>query len=213
MTSARQRASNRINARRSTGPRTPAGKMRASRNAVRHGFTLPVSHDAAAAPQVATLARAIVALACASAWPAGVGAAPACAGAGLDSAGAVTAAALAEPACRIAEAQVDLVRIRRARHELLVEALAGPARATPRLDLPTVRSLLTAMVGPQWAPLAPYIPHEPEHPGDLCSLFTRHKRRLRALDRYERRARARRRSAVHDLDRARLAARRAEAGP
>ena len=125
MTSARQRESNRINARRSTGPRTPAGKLRASRNAVRHGFTLPVSHDPAAAPQVAALARAIAALA-APARPPG------------------TADALAEPARRVAEAQVDLVRIRRARHELFVEALAGPAHATPRLDLPTVRAVLTA---------------------------------------------------------------------
>src|SRR4051812_31108005 len=39
MTSLRQTESNRRNALKSTGPKTEAGKQRASRNAVRHGLT------------------------------------------------------------------------------------------------------------------------------------------------------------------------------
>ena len=44
MTSARKTAANRKNAKKSTGPRTPAGKRTASTNALRHGVlaTLPV---------------------------------------------------------------------------------------------------------------------------------------------------------------------------
>jgi hypothetical protein len=40
MASARQIAANRKNARKSTGPRTPAGKQRACRNAYRHGLSI-----------------------------------------------------------------------------------------------------------------------------------------------------------------------------
>jgi hypothetical protein len=41
MTTEKQIAANRLNARRSTGPKTAAGKRRASQNALRHGLTLP----------------------------------------------------------------------------------------------------------------------------------------------------------------------------
>jgi len=39
MASALQRAANRANAKRSTGPKTPAGKLRSSRNALKHGLS------------------------------------------------------------------------------------------------------------------------------------------------------------------------------
>jgi hypothetical protein len=39
MASALQRAANRANANRSTGPKTPAGKLRSSRNALKHGLS------------------------------------------------------------------------------------------------------------------------------------------------------------------------------
>jgi hypothetical protein len=42
MASERQIAANRRNARKSTGPRSGAGKKRASRNAYRHGLTLSI---------------------------------------------------------------------------------------------------------------------------------------------------------------------------
>jgi len=44
MASARQIAANRKNARKSTGPRTRAGKQRASRNAYRHGLSIHTDH-------------------------------------------------------------------------------------------------------------------------------------------------------------------------
>ena len=55
---ARVRA-NRANARRSTGPKTLAGKSAASRNALRHGLAIPVTVDPSLADKVARLARMI----------------------------------------------------------------------------------------------------------------------------------------------------------
>jgi len=50
--SRKQRAANRRNAKKSTGPRTPAGRQRVSRNAVKHGlaggFALLPTEDPAA---------------------------------------------------------------------------------------------------------------------------------------------------------------------
>jgi hypothetical protein len=44
MTSEKQIAANRRNAKRSTGPKTTAGKLRSSQNAYRHGLSLPLPH-------------------------------------------------------------------------------------------------------------------------------------------------------------------------
>ena len=43
MASERQLATNRANSRASTGPRSAAGKKRASRNALKHGLNTPMS--------------------------------------------------------------------------------------------------------------------------------------------------------------------------
>jgi hypothetical protein len=60
MSSERKLAANRSNARRSTGPRTAAGKSRASRNALRHGLaamSLPAALPPS--PEIERVARAI----------------------------------------------------------------------------------------------------------------------------------------------------------
>jgi hypothetical protein len=100
MTSARKIEANRRNALRSTGPRTAAGKTRAAQNARRHGLNLPAGGDPAWSDEIKALARSI----------AGEDAQP----------------ERYELACRIAEAQIDVVRARRARRELLPAAVGEP---------------------------------------------------------------------------------------
>ena len=59
MISPRKLFTNRANARASTGPRTPAGKARAARNARRHGLWLSARCDPKLSSDVEALARAI----------------------------------------------------------------------------------------------------------------------------------------------------------
>ena len=97
VTSARKIEANRRNARDSTGPRTGAGKARAAQNARRHGLNLPARYDPTRAAEIVALARAI--------------------------AGADAEAERLEIASRIAAAQIDVERARRARLDLYPQAL------------------------------------------------------------------------------------------
>src|SRR5262249_47360647 len=104
MTSARKRYTNAQNARRCTGPKSAAGKARSSRNALRHGLNLPVFADPALTGEVAELARMIV----------------------ISIDGSDRDPRRLEQAARIAEAQIDLVRMHRVRLALFARALEEP---------------------------------------------------------------------------------------
>src|SRR5262249_55116926 len=103
--SAGRTKANRANARASTGPKTAQGRAHSARNARRHGLSLPVLSNPALSEEVELLARDI----------AGAGAIP----------------EILELARRIAEAQIDLRRVRSARHDLLAGALCDPDYSSP----------------------------------------------------------------------------------
>jgi hypothetical protein len=105
MSTSRQIEANRDNARSSTGPRTQRGRARASRNARRHGLSVSVVSDPRLSKRVEELARHLV--------------------------GETASPGALEMARRFAEAQVDLDRIRRARHQSCLIALDEGTRSEP----------------------------------------------------------------------------------
>src|SRR5262245_11930591 len=113
MTSLARQLASRRNARASTGPKTQAGKARVSRNARRHGLTLPAHAEPALAPEIEDIARDIE----------------------RSVTGATRDAARHALACRIAEAMIDLRRIRMAKLPLV-----GALHADPK-DARTLREL------------------------------------------------------------------------
>jgi hypothetical protein len=111
MASERQIAANRRNARKSTGPRSGAGKKRASRNAYRHGLTLSITSTAAFAKQLDNLVREI--------------------------AGDTEDAIMLERARAAAQAELDLAQIRRAKVALIERASALGELDQGRLPSPS----------------------------------------------------------------------------
>ena len=60
MASEKQLRANRENAKRSSGPKTAAGRLKSSRNALRHGLTLPLSADPAASMKARRLSQMLM---------------------------------------------------------------------------------------------------------------------------------------------------------
>ena len=59
MATDKQIAANRANCKRSTGPKTAAGQSKSSRNAFRHGLSLPLSADPQTQANIEALAEAV----------------------------------------------------------------------------------------------------------------------------------------------------------
>lgn len=60
MATEKQIAASRANARRSTGPRTALGKLKSSRNAFRHGLSIPLQSNHAGSEEIHALVKALV---------------------------------------------------------------------------------------------------------------------------------------------------------
>ena len=109
MATDKQISANRANAKRSTGPKTAVGRSKSSRNAFRHGLSCRLPIDMATSAKVDAMAHALV-------------------GAGADEEKLMAASELAE-------AQMELLRIRAVRAEMLaaVDMASGVPQELGRL--------------------------------------------------------------------------------
>jgi hypothetical protein len=193
VTASRRAAANRRNARASTGPRTAAGKARASRNARRHGLAAGLPDDPETEVDIAALAAAFL------------GTAP------------MPLAAMAR-AREAAEAELRLCQVRAVRVRLIDDAFAG--RDTyPGQDPVGDASRLKAEIAALFHKVSPLIglargivPPPITKPARArtesgidreARVLARIGDDLARLDRYERRALSRRKRALRALDRLR----------
>ena len=185
MPSERQIAANRANARKSTGPRSASGKKRASRNALKHGLTTPIS-GAAVTREIEALARQI-------------------AGDPEDR----LRMALARDA---AEAQLDLARVQRV-GVAFIERTAAVGRLEQRKLFRTIRDetafMALSCLGVRLGKTQPKCAVDPlpamptEEPARTTEAVRRALPDLLRLNRYERRAAARRDRAIRALTQSR----------
>jgi len=184
MISLRKLQANRANARASTGPRSEAGKLRSARNARRHGLSVPVWSD----PELSADAKTLT----------------------LEIAGLNVAPELRRLARVIAESQIDLKRVRQARHYTIASGFNNPdllplsalgaweqVRTLIRID-----QLMEKRLPIPWK--LKHLIDKPEGAKRLALAISISARTLTTLDRYERRALSRRDNAIRAFDKALL---------
>jgi len=182
VTSEHKIRANRANARASTGPKTARGPSHAARNALRHALSLPVYSDPLLSEEVEALAREII--------------------------GAGTNLEMQELTRRIAEAQIDLRRVRHARHQILSQALSDPDYESETMlgkkAALAVRILRRSDLNmPMPDEVMEFLSSKPKGPNKFTTIVVDKARQLLALDRYERRALSRRKFAIRAFDVAR----------
>jgi hypothetical protein len=174
-----QLRANRANARRSTGPKSLAGKARSARNAYRHGLTRSLW----AVPHLAADAEAL----------AEVLAPPA---ANTD---------LKNLARQAAVAHIDLDRIRRARHRLIAQEFPNPD-PLPRTKAGRIQHFKDLLSLEELFYAGQYVPwhlrrllHAPDAAERYALTVSNLARQLAVFERYERRAWAKRNNAFERL--------------
>lgn len=153
MASARKTAANRANAQASSGPKTVQGKARVARNALRHGLSTLIATDPALSREADALAREI--------------------------AGDTENPRILSTARAVAEAQIEIARIRRARYQLLSAYIE------------------------QAQPEAPTAPRSSNSADRVTAALQTLAVSLMKIDRYERRSFSRRKFAIRKLERLR----------
>jgi hypothetical protein len=182
LTSEKQRRANQANAKASRGPKTNAGKARSARNALRHGLGIPVRKE----PSLLIQAEEIA----------------------LKLAGPDPDEALLDRARVVGEAQVDLNRVRARRNALVSQLLADPEyqpSSAYKIQARRVRSVERVCRilrrFPNFRDIKPQIEMKPLKDEEKFATIVEDRiRELAALDRYERRAISKRKSAIRAFD-------------
>jgi hypothetical protein len=164
MATERQIAANRRNALKSTGPRSGAGKKRASRSSYRHGLRARTVFGAERAKRIERLAREI--------------------------AGASTDAIILEAAVGAAQAEFDIAQVRQVKVAVIVQKRTVGDLNTAPTSLATRQTRMSVLPAKAGAMT------EPERLDEAVRLALPE---LLKLDRYERRASARRQRSIQTI--------------